>query len=210
MPNCDGQSGERADEEQSRDTPPSDTPPRDSTSDESPRDTPPRDPTSDESPRVDHPTDESASNEPAEDQENSDSRQWPIVAIVDHRTDPEDATRLQFRINWAETDGSSWDPTWEPEANIQLDAPHLWREYASRHNCRDALGKNKHKYHMLCMVRHEVIRRRRGEATVVFDVQWEGSATLSKLSEKAAKGRNAELVADYWERVGGREKALNK
>lgn len=186
MPNSDGQSGERADEEQSRD------------------------PTSDDSPSSGLHTNESASNDTAEDHDDPDSRQWPIVAIVDHRVDPDDATRLQFRINWADMDGSSWDPTWEPEANIQLDAPHLWREYTSRHNCRDALGKSKHKYHMLYIVRHEVLRHRKGDTTVTFEVQWEGSVIPSKLSETAAIGRNAELVADYWEGLGGREKALKK
>ncbi|KAI8160771.1 hypothetical protein K4K49_003002 [Colletotrichum sp. SAR 10_70] len=191
MTGPDGQPGDRADGGQSRDNPP-------------------HDPTTDDSSNADPHTDDSASNDPTEVEDRSDSRQWPIVAIVDHRADPDDATRLQLRIKWAEVDGSSWDPTWEPESNIQLDAPHLWNEYASRHNCRDALGRNRNKYHILYLVRHEVIRRRRGEATVVFDVQWEGSATLSKLSEKAAKGRNAELVADYWEALGGREKALKE
>ncbi|KAI8281484.1 hypothetical protein K4K59_008212 [Colletotrichum sp. SAR11_240] len=193
MTGPDDQPGDRADEGQSRDNPP-------------------HDPTTDDSSNADPHTDESASNDPTEVEDHSDSRQWPIVAIVDHRADPDDATRLQLRIKWAVVDGSSWDPTWEPESNIQLDAPHLWREYITRHNCREALGNSKHKYHMLYIVAHEVIRRGRrgrGQATVVFNVQWEGSITLSKLSENAAIGRNAEIVADYWQGLGGREKALD-
>ncbi|KAF0319686.1 hypothetical protein GQ607_013051 [Colletotrichum asianum] len=110
------------------------------------RDNPPHDPTTDDSSSADPDTNEA---------------------------DPDDGTRLQLRIKWAEVDGSSWDPTWEPEPNIQLDAPHLWREYIARHNCRDALGNSKHKYHMLYIVSHEIIRHGRpgrGQATVVFNV----------------------------------------
>ncbi|KAH0419921.1 hypothetical protein CcaCcLH18_14255 [Colletotrichum camelliae] len=97
MLDSDRQSGETADDEQLRDTPP----------------------------RDELAKDDPAKNTPAKNTSaKATSRQWPIAAIIGHRADPDDAARLQFRIRWAEAGGSSWSPTWEPECTIRLDAPH--------------------------------------------------------------------------------------
>lgn len=170
MLDSDRQSGETADDEKLRDTPP----------------------------RDELAKDDPAKNTPAKNTSaKATSRQWPIAAIIGHRADPDDAARLQFRIRWAEAGGSSWSPTWEPECTIRQDAPHVWLDYTSTHNCRAKLGSNKHKYYMLKIVKHQVMRHRQGETAVAFEVQWEGAVRSSRLSENDARRRDAELVKDY-------------
>ncbi|KAF0314820.1 hypothetical protein GQ607_017948, partial [Colletotrichum asianum] len=89
--------------------------------------------------------------------DNSEDRQWSIDEIISHRVSPTDPTRVELQIEWTSENGQDFEPTWEPECNIQEDAPDMWKEYITANSdYRDVLGENKDLWHLFRILSHDV------------------------------------------------------
>ncbi|KAF9869313.1 chromo domain-containing protein [Colletotrichum karsti] len=126
--------------------------------------------------------------------------QFVLDTILDHRHDPKDNTLFQMRIRWKHD-----EPSWEPESNIQEDAEEALFEYwKTVKGGRLGAMVDKNLWHVLKVEKH----RQKPNGKVELSVAWTGSPDRSWEPEDNIVQVARELVDDYWNSKGGREKCV--
>lgn len=126
------------------------------------------------------------------DEENQD-KQYQFTAILDHRWDGND---MQVKVAWHNS-----STTWEPEANLHLDAPDAlfayWRSCGGRPVNLDDPGL----FTVFAVRNHNRSRRR-------LLVEWTGypREDWTWESSQAIESAATELVAAYWRKVDKEER----
>ncbi|KAM0270875.1 hypothetical protein ACHAQH_009276 [Verticillium albo-atrum] len=132
--------------------------------------------------------------------------EFEIDKIVDHRHNADDPTLLDVRVSW-ESDDAAGDFTWEPESNMQEDAPAvLFRYWRTVKGGRSSVLEDPDMWHVLRIEKHQVVQ---GTDEVVLHVAWIGSAQRSWELEEAVAGYAKEHLDEYWAKLGGREFVLS-
>ncbi|KAI3531974.1 hypothetical protein CABS03_10662 [Colletotrichum abscissum] len=148
----------------------------------------------------------SADTEP-ERREDSVHRRPDIVRITEHRVSRCDRSRVELHVLWPHHATS-----WEPERELQINAPNEWLAYTSGVEHRACLGEHQRdKWHVLAIHSHWVAiaqESRRRDRKVILRVSWEGSTERTDITERSARLRNPAMVAEYWHNQGGRDVAL--
>ncbi|KAM0529309.1 hypothetical protein ACHAPP_009132 [Verticillium nonalfalfae] len=124
--------------------------------------------------------------------------------IVEHRQATDDETLFEVRVKW-DTEDPQEQFSWEPEANVQEDAPAaLWKYWRSVKGGRAAAMADPDMWHVLHVAGHKV----QPDGSVLLHVAWIGSAQKSWEPEDAVRGYGAEHLDEYWAMQGGRATVL--
>ncbi|RBR02074.1 hypothetical protein VDGD_03608 [Verticillium dahliae] len=129
---------------------------------------------------------------------------FEIEDIVEHRQATDDETLFEVRVKW-DTEDPKDQFSWEPEANVQEDAPAaLWKYWRSVKGGRAAAMADPDMWHVLHVAGHKV----QPDGGVLLHVAWIGSAQKSWEPEDAVRGYGAEHLDEYWATQGGRATVL--
>ncbi|KAH6693417.1 hypothetical protein F5X68DRAFT_227827 [Plectosphaerella plurivora] len=120
---------------------------------------------------------------------------FEVDSVVDYRYNANDPTLLDVQVSWA--DG---ERTWEPEANVQEDAPDALFKYWRSVKGGRASALNSDMWHVLRIEKHRV---KAGDVSV--HVAWIGSPLRSWEPEDAVAGYAGAHLDDYWDSLGGRD-----
>ncbi|KAK1712224.1 uncharacterized protein BDZ83DRAFT_723683 [Colletotrichum acutatum] len=137
----------------------------------------------------------------------ADHQRIDIVRLIGHRVSRRDRSQIELcvlRPNHAKS--------WQPEREVQSNAPDEWLAYTSSVEHRACLGEHQRdKWHILAIHSHWIvlsIKGRRKGRKVMFRVSWEGSPETTSITERSARLRSSAMVAEYWHHWGGRDIAL--
>ncbi|KXH60741.1 hypothetical protein CSAL01_09366 [Colletotrichum salicis] len=137
----------------------------------------------------------------------ADHQRIDVVQLIGHRVSRRDRSRIELcvlRPNHAKS--------WQPEREVQINAPDEWLAYTSSIEHRACLGEHQRdKWHILAVHSHWIvlaIKGRRKDRKVMFRVSWEGSPERTSITERSARLRSSAMVAEYWHHWGGRDTAL--
>lgn len=126
--------------------------------------------------------------------------QFILDAVNGHRHDPKDKTLFQMQVRWKHD-----VPSWEPESNIQEDAEEaLFAYWDTVEGGRLGAMVDKNLWHVLRVEKH----KRKANGKVELLVAWTGSPDRSWEPEEKINQVAKELVEDYWNAKGGREKHI--
>jgi hypothetical protein len=128
-----------------------------------------------------------------------------IDKILSCRRNLADPTLLDLQVSW-KTNDPAGDITWEPESNIQEDAPKaLFQYWRTIKGGRSLALKDHDMWHVHRIEKHQVVQ---GTNKVRLHVYWVGSAQRSWEPEEAVAGYAEEHLEEYFARLGGRESVL--
>ncbi|KAH9885348.1 hypothetical protein F4778DRAFT_761173 [Xylariomycetidae sp. FL2044] len=147
-------------------------------------------------------------------EEEDDREELEIDALLGHRFAKDGTNRVELQVQWVGE--SRADATWEAEEEIQQSADETlyayWKSQGGRSNALFFKPTNAppEVYHVFKVLRHE--KKNRGGFQ--FEVQWVGHPPIrgetSMESEQKLKNAAPELLEQYWESKGGRDKHLAK
>ncbi|KAL0929510.1 chromo domain-containing protein [Colletotrichum truncatum] len=122
--------------------------------------------------------------------------------LLAHRRDPTCDTHFEIRVRWKGN-----DETWEPEINIQKDAPLALFAYWKRlKGGREGAMVDNGLWHPFKVESHKI----KPAGSVYLEVAWVGSPETSWEPEKEIQEADEKLVKRYWASVGGRAAAMKR
>ncbi|GKT68696.1 chromo domain-containing protein [Colletotrichum tofieldiae] len=125
-----------------------------------------------------------------------------IKELLGHRRDPTCTTLFEMSVRW---EGD--EETWEPESNLQEDAPlTLFAYWNSVKGGRESAMVDKELWHVFKVVSHET----RPDGIVYLQVAWVGSPDKTWEPEANIRKTAGELVENYWRSVGGRSGVMKR
>ncbi|GKT52598.1 uncharacterized protein ColSpa_12779 [Colletotrichum spaethianum] len=125
-----------------------------------------------------------------------------IEEIRGHRRDSTSPTLFKLRVRW-----EGGEETWEPETDLQIDAPlALFAYWDSLWGGRASAMVDKELWHVFKVVSHET----KPDGNVYLQVAWVGSPDTSWEPEGNIRKAAGRLVENYWRSVGGRSGTMTR